>query len=180
MQLATDFLSDDHVQISVGRVGSTHRNITQRVVYVEEGDKKETLSEMLLSSPPTRTLIFANHKTTIDSLDEFLWSLSFPCTSVHSDRTQREREDALRSFKSGRCPIMLATNVASRGLDIKNIMHIINYDLPQDIDEYVHRIGKIHIPLLPTELVGVLTMDRPDRKNREPWVSDELFQRYKL
>ncbi|RPB26525.1 DEAD-domain-containing protein, partial [Terfezia boudieri ATCC MYA-4762] len=142
MQLAKDFLSDDFVQISVGRIGSTHKNITQRIVYVEEGEKKETLSQMLMNSPPTRTLIFANHKTTVDTLDDYLYGLSFPCTSIHSDRTQREREDALRAFRSGRCPIMVATNVAARGLDIKNIMHIINFDLPQDIDEYVHRIGR--------------------------------------
>lgn len=145
MQLAKDFLSDDYVQIAVGRIGSTHKNITQRVVLVEEGDKQETLSQMLLISPPTRTLVFANHKTTVDTLDDYLYKLNFPCTSIHSDRTQREREDALRAFRSGRCPIMVATNVAARGLDIKNIMHVINYDLPQDIDEYVHRIGKFHL-----------------------------------
>ena len=141
--MAKDFLSEGYIQVAVGRIGSTHKTITQRVVYVEEGDKRETLCQMLLNSPPTRTLIFANHKTTVDTLDDYLFNLSFPCTSIHSDRTQREREDALRAFRTGRCPIMIATNVAARGLDIKNVMHVVNYDLPQDIDEYVHRIGKL-------------------------------------
>lgn len=141
--MARDFLSEGYIQVAVGRIGSTHKTITQRVVYVEEADKRETLCQMLLKSPPTRTLVFANHKTTVDTLDDYLFSLSFPCTSIHSDRTQREREDALRAFRAGRCPIMIATNVAARGLDIKNVMHIVNYDLPQDIDEYVHRIGKL-------------------------------------
>ncbi|CAG8749545.1 11543_t:CDS:2, partial [Cetraspora pellucida] len=61
---------------------------------------------------------------------------------IHGDRTQQEREDALISFKNGRCPILIATAVAARGLDIKNVMHVINYDLCDDIDEYVHRIGR--------------------------------------
>ena len=109
---------------------------------VEESDKQEVLKEMLLGTPPTRTLIFCNSKPTVDTLDQFLYQCNFPCTSIHSGRTQREREDALRAFRTGRCPILVATSVASRGLDIKNVMHVINYDIPQDINEYVHRIGR--------------------------------------
>jgi len=65
-----------------------------------------------------------------------------PATSIHGDRTQREREQALATFRSGRTPVMVATAVAARGLDIPNVMHVINYDLPSDIDDYVHRIGR--------------------------------------
>lgn len=140
--MAKTFLDDKYIKITVGRIGSTHKNITQRILHVEEADKQETLKDILFNSPPTRTLIFANHKTTVDTLDDYLYAHSFPCTSIHSDRSQREREDALRAFRSGKCPIMIATNVAARGLDIRNVMHIVNYDLPQDIDEYVHRIGE--------------------------------------
>lgn len=63
-------------------------------------------------------------------------------TSIHGDRSQREREDALASFKSGRTPILVATAVAARGLDIPNVKHVINFDLPTDVEEYVHRIGR--------------------------------------
>merc|ERR1711878_266618 len=66
----------------------------------------------------------------------------FPVTSIHGDRTQREREDALRVFRTGRTPILVATAVAARGLDIPNVKHVINFDLPSDIEEYVHRIGR--------------------------------------
>jgi ERCC4-related helicase len=66
----------------------------------------------------------------------------YPTTSIHGDRTQRDREDALKSFKSGRTPILVATDVASRGLDINNVTHVINYDLPTNIEDYVHRIGR--------------------------------------
>lgn len=76
------------------------------------------------------------------SLDHFLYERGFPSTSIHGDRTQMEREDALLAFKRGKCPILVATAVAARGIDIRNVMHVINYDMPQDMDEYIHRIGR--------------------------------------
>ncbi|KAK1815221.1 DEAD-box ATP-dependent RNA helicase [Friedmanniomyces endolithicus] len=77
-----------------------------------------------------------------DSLSDFLLNQGFPATSIHGDRTQRERERALDMFRTGRCPILVATAVAARGLDIPNVKHVVNYDLPTDIDDYVHRIGR--------------------------------------
>lgn len=77
-----------------------------------------------------------------DMLCDFLCAQRFPATSIHGDRTQRERESALAMFKSGRAPILVATAVAARGLDIPNVMHVILYDLPNDISEYTHRIGR--------------------------------------
>ena len=65
-----------------------------------------------------------------------------PSVDVYRDRLQREREEALRDFKLGKAPVLIATNVAARGLDIPDVTHVINYDLPSDIDEYVHRIGR--------------------------------------
>lgn len=65
----------------------------------------------------------------------------FPVTSIHGDRTQMEREEALRRFKTGLTPIIVATAVAARGLDIPNVKHVINYDMPADVEEYVHRLG---------------------------------------
>ncbi|RPB01027.1 DEAD-domain-containing protein [Choiromyces venosus 120613-1] len=141
-KLARDFLSDDFIQIKVGRIGSTHENITQRVLWVDELRKKEAIYDLLCTAPPARTLIFVNHKRVADSLDDFLYNLKLPTTSIHGDRTQREREDAILAFRSGKCPIMIATGIAARGLDIKNVMHVINYDLVQNIDEYIHRIGR--------------------------------------
>ncbi|PWW73817.1 DEAD-domain-containing protein [Tuber magnatum] len=141
-KLARDFLSDDFIQIKVGRIGSTHENITQRVLWVDEQRKKEAIYDLLCTAPPARTLIFVNHKRVADSLDDYLYNLKLPTTSIHGDRTQREREDAILAFRSGKCPIMIATAIAARGLDIKNVMHVINYDLVQNIDEYIHRIGR--------------------------------------
>ncbi|RDA95753.1 hypothetical protein CP533_5092 [Ophiocordyceps camponoti-saundersi (nom. inval.)] len=139
--LARDFLKD-YVFLSVGRVGSTSENITQKVEFVEDVDKRSVLLDILHTHAGGLTLIFVETKRMADSLSDFLINQNFPATSIHGDRTQRERERALEFFRNGRCPIMVATAVAARGLDIPNVTHVINYDLPTDIDDYVHRIGR--------------------------------------
>jgi len=139
--LARDFLKD-YVFLSVGRVGSTSENITQKVEYVEDHDKRSVLLDILHTHGAGLTLIFVETKRMADSLSEFLLNQRFPATAIHGDRTQRERERALEMFRNGRCPILVATAVAARGLDIPNVTHVVNYDLPTDIDDYVHRIGR--------------------------------------
>ncbi|KAF9692548.1 hypothetical protein EKO04_009722 [Ascochyta lentis] len=139
--LARDFLKD-YIFLSVGRVGSTSENITQKIEYVEDVDKRSVLLDILHTHGAGLSLIFVETKRMADSLSDFLINQGFPATSIHGDRTQREREKALEMFRSGRCPILVATAVAARGLDIPNVTHVVNYDLPTDIDDYVHRIGR--------------------------------------
>ncbi|KAG2186206.1 hypothetical protein INT43_002644 [Umbelopsis isabellina] len=141
-KLARDFLKPDYLFLKVGRVGGTTNLITQKVYWVEEEEKRERLKKLLLSQPPSRTLIFVETKRGADSLDQYLYDQSFPTTSIHGDRTQMEREDALIAFKNGTCPILVATAVAARGLDIRSVMHVVNYDMTNDLDEYIHRIGR--------------------------------------
>merc|ERR1719253_1466022 len=92
-----------------------------------------------------------------DMLEYQLSNQGLPATSIHGDRTQREREDALASFRAGRTPVLVATDVAARGLDIPNVVHVINYDFPGDIDDYVHRIGR----------TGLATSFLNDRSNKK-------------
>jgi ATP-dependent RNA helicase DDX3X len=140
--LAKDFLKD-YIFLSVGRVGSTSENITQKVEYVEDNDKRSVLLDILAMEPQGGlTLVFVETKRMADILSDYLIANNYPATSIHGDRTQREREMALQTFRQGRTPIMVATAVAARGLDIPNVTHVINYDLPSDIDDYVHRIGR--------------------------------------
>ncbi|RMD42079.1 hypothetical protein DV735_g3057, partial [Chaetothyriales sp. CBS 134920] len=145
-KLAKKYLSNDHVRIRVGRAGSTHMNIKQNVMWVESNLKQQALYDLLISMPPSRTLVFVKSKKTADFVDDFLFNMGLPSTSIHSDRTQREREDALRAFKTGQAPILVATGVSARGLDIRNVMHVVNFDLPaiehNGKDEYIHRIGR--------------------------------------
>uniref|UniRef100_A0A3Q0TA83 RNA helicase n=1 Tax=Amphilophus citrinellus TaxID=61819 RepID=A0A3Q0TA83_AMPCI len=140
--LARDFL-EDYIFLAVGRVGSTSENITQKVVWVEETDKRSFLLDLLnATGKDSLTLVFVETKKGADALEDFLYREGYACTSIHGDRSQRDREEALHQFRSGRCPILVATAVAARGLDICNVKHVINFDLPSDIEEYVHRIGR--------------------------------------
>jgi ATP-dependent RNA helicase DDX3X len=139
-RLATDFLKD-YIFLRVGRLGSTNDFITQRLRFVEEEDKKEVLMEVL-NQIEGLTLIFVETKRAADQLEEFLYQQGYPTTSIHGDRSQREREAALDSFRSGRTPILVATDVAARGLHIPQVAHVVNYDMPNDVTDYVHRIGR--------------------------------------
>jgi ATP-dependent RNA helicase DDX3X len=113
--LARDFLKE-YIFLSVGRVGSTSENITQKIEYVEDADKRSVLLDILHTHGAGLSLIFVETKRMADSLSDFLINQGFPATSIHGDRTQREREKALEMFRTGRCPILVATAVAARGL----------------------------------------------------------------
>ncbi|KAL4578259.1 hypothetical protein LXL04_014379 [Taraxacum kok-saghyz] len=146
-RLASDFLSN-YIFLTVGRVGSSTDLIVQRVEFVQETDKRSHLMDLLHaqidngSGKQPLTLVFVETKKGADSLEYWLCGNAFPATTIHGDRTQPERELALRSFKSGKTPILVATDVAARGLDIPHVSHVVNFDLPNDIDDYVHRIGR--------------------------------------
>ncbi|KAK2985380.1 hypothetical protein RJ640_029337 [Escallonia rubra] len=147
-RLASDFLSN-YIFLTVGRVGSSTDLIVQRVEYVQESDKRSHLMDLLhaqkangVQAKQALTLVFVETKKGADSLEHWLYNNGFPATTIHGDRTQQEREQALRSFKSGNTPILVATDVAARGLDIPHVSHVVNFDLPNDIDDYVHRIGR--------------------------------------
>lgn len=145
-KMARDYMKESYIRIRVGRAGSSHNNIIQHVVYVDEQKKRQALWDLLFACPPARTLVFVNSKRQADFIDDYLYNNGLPSTSIHSDRTQREREDAIIAFRKGAAPILVTTGVAARGLDIRRVMHVINYDLPTKqhggIDEYVHRIGR--------------------------------------
>uniref|UniRef100_A0AC34QUS6 RNA helicase n=1 Tax=Panagrolaimus sp. JU765 TaxID=591449 RepID=A0AC34QUS6_9BILA len=141
--LAQDFLMPDYVFLAVGRVGSTSENITQEILWVEENNKRHVLRDILDANDPNAlTLIFVETKRGASSLAETLCHDGYNVVAIHGDLKQIEREMHLDSFRSGRSPILVATAVAARGLDIPNVKYVINYDLPNDIDEYVHRIGR--------------------------------------
>ncbi|AMD19617.1 HCL534Cp [Eremothecium sinecaudum] len=139
--LASDFLKD-YIFLSVGRVGSTSENITQKVLHVEDIDKRSVLLDLLAASDGGLTLVFVETKRMADALTDFLIMQGLSATAIHGDRTQAERERALSYFRAAKANILVATAVAARGLDIPNVTHVINYDLPSDIDDYVHRIGR--------------------------------------
>ncbi|KAH7728154.1 PL10-related protein CnPL10 [Aphelenchoides avenae] len=141
--LAQDFLMEDYIFLAVGRVGSTSENIHQKVVWVDENDKRHFLMDLLdANERDALTLVFVETKRGASDLANMLCRQNYEVVAIHGDLKQMDRERHLESFRSGQCPILVATAVAARGLDIPNVKHVINYDLPSDIDEYVHRIGR--------------------------------------
>ena len=89
-----------------------------------------------------RVLVFVATKREADMLEEYLYNQHFPATSIHGDRTQTEREQALKSFRNGQAKVLVATDVCARGIDIPNVAMVVNYDMPNQIEDYVHRIGR--------------------------------------
>ncbi|NWI86878.1 DDX4 helicase, partial [Pitta sordida] len=141
-RLAGEFLKTDFLFVVVGRVGGACSDVQQNILRVSQRFKREKLIEILQSVGNERTLVFVDTKKKADFIACFLCLEKIPATSIHGDREQRERERALQDFRSGKCSVLVATSVAARGLDIENVQHVINFDLPLTIDEYVNRIGR--------------------------------------
>ncbi|OPJ87130.1 putative ATP-dependent RNA helicase DDX4 [Patagioenas fasciata monilis] len=141
-RLAREFLKTDYLFVVVGRVGGACSDVQQIVLQVPQYSKRDKLIEILQSTGQERTMVFVDKKKKADYIAAFLCQEKIAATSIHGDREQREREVALQDFRSGRCPVLVATSVAARGLDIEKVQHVINFDLPSTIEEYVHRIGR--------------------------------------
>jgi len=147
-KMAFEFLADDYLFLRIGRVGGACKDVEQRFEQVAQYDKREKLLNIIRESrernngTTCKTLVFVETKKTADFLASYMCQSDVAATSIHGDRLQREREEALKDFKCGDKPVLVATAVAARGLDIKGVELVVNYDLPKDIDEYVHRIGR--------------------------------------
>lgn len=141
--LAQDYLHRP-VYIQIGSHEATaNKDITQEVVICSgQREKSENLLEILTIDRAERVIVFTNTKKLCESLASELWSSRIHCVTIHGDKEQRDRDQALHSFKTGRTPVMLATDVAARGLDIKGVKLVVNYDVAPCPDDHIHRIGR--------------------------------------
>jgi len=130
------------VRISANPQSATPLAITHAVYPVNRGQKTRLLLEILRRTSMPSVLIFTETKQRADSLFQELTTAGYRAEVLHGDRSQRERTAALQRFREGRVPILVATDIAARGLDIEDISHVVNYDVPQTPDDYVHRIGR--------------------------------------
>jgi ATP-dependent RNA helicase DDX5/DBP2 len=150
--IARDFLTaGDWIQINIGSLDlSANKNIRQLVEVVSEDEKPEKLRSLLneLLGPSANTdsnakaLVFTDTKRKADQLTRRLRTWGLPAMALHGDKTQMERDRAIAAFRSGQARLLVATDVAARGLDIKNIAYVVNYDFPGTVEDYVHRIGR--------------------------------------
>ena len=140
-KLIGDFL-DQPVIISV-KTRDTPSSVDQDVVRIPRGkDKFEVLAEMLKDREFSRVLVFGRTKFGVEKLAKALSRLHIHAESIHGNKTQGARQRALEAFKAGKVSVLVATDVAARGLDIPAVSHVINYDLPSTYEDYVHRIGR--------------------------------------
>lgn len=141
-QMAEDFM-DEYVYVTVGRVGAASRDVHQTIEWVNEHEKQGRLLSILSEVDTSGLLlVFVETKRGADILERVLNDHGVAAGCIHGDKQQWEREDTLKMFRSGKVRILVATDVASRGLDIPNVTMVVNYDFPGAIDDYVHRIGR--------------------------------------
>ncbi|KAF8622568.1 hypothetical protein AX15_006916 [Amanita polypyramis BW_CC] len=143
-KLANDFLKD-MIQVNIGSMELTaNHNIQQIVEVCSEFEKQAKLIKHLdqISAENAKVLIFVSTKRIADDITKYLRQDGWPALAIHGDKEQRERDWVLGEFKAGRSPILIATDVASRGLDVKDVGYVINYDFPNNCEDYIHRIGR--------------------------------------
>ena len=140
-KLIKEFLTNPE-KISV-KTGDTARNVEQDIVRVRNGEDKIGSLECLLSKKEfSKVLIFGRTKHGVEKLCQTLVKNGFKAESIHGDKNQNRRQSALKAFRENHSQILVATDVAARGLDIPNVTHVINYDIPATYEDYVHRIGR--------------------------------------
>ena len=140
--LASDLLvNPEKVQIGSSEL-SMNEDIKHKFIYYEIDDKINQLNTLIHEEPDKKYLIFANTKWVTAKLESFLIENNYKVESLNSDKDQAQRTSAMKMFSSGMSNILIATDVASRGLDIKGIDFVINYDIPSNLDDYIHRVGR--------------------------------------
>ncbi|PFH31556.1 DEAD (Asp-Glu-Ala-Asp) box polypeptide 41 family protein [Besnoitia besnoiti] len=131
----------DPLVVNVGRAGAANLDVVQEVEYVKQENKLPYLLHCLQKTAPP-VLIFCENKKDVDDIQEYLLLKGVDAAAVHGGLAQEERSDAVRAFREGRKDVLVGTDVASKGLDFPAIQHVINYDMPKEIENYVHRIGR--------------------------------------
>eukprot|EP01017_Pseudomicrothorax_dubius_P030475 TRINITY_DN3809_c0_g2_i3.p1 TRINITY_DN3809_c0_g2~~TRINITY_DN3809_c0_g2_i3.p1 ORF type:complete len:626 (+),score=100.00 TRINITY_DN3809_c0_g2_i3:96-1973(+) len=142
--LARELCQEDPIKIQVGAQDlAVNDKITQKIEIMDEDEKRARLIEILKQyHKRDKILVFCQTKRGCEVLSQTLERLDFPVNALHGDKTQKERDRVMAEFKLGEKPILIATDLAARGLDIKDIKCVINYDFPMQIEDYIHRVGR--------------------------------------
>ena len=139
--LAAQMLRDP-VQVAVTPVATTVERVEQKVIFVEAARKRQVLADLLRNTAMSRTLVFTRTKHGADRVTQHLEAVGQPAAAIHGNKSQPQRERALAAFKEGRVRVLVATDIAARGIDVDGVTHVVNFDLPNVPEAYVHRIGR--------------------------------------
>ena len=142
IQVLADAMLKNPVRVSVTPVATTAERIEQSVVFVNQSEKRIVLTRMLKNPEMGRTLVFARTKHGADRIVQHLNAAGLAASAIHGNKSQGQRERALSDFKRGSVPVLIATDIAARGIDVDGVTHVINFDLPDVPEAYVHRIGR--------------------------------------
>ena len=140
-KLAADLLVDP-VKVEVTPSATTVERIDQQLLFIEAPRKRALLVELFEDPKMTRALVFTRTKRGADRVAKYLEAAHIPAAAIHGDKSQSQRERALASFKAGKVRALIATDIAARGIDVDSVSHVIQYELPQVPESYVHRIGR--------------------------------------
>lgn len=141
MKITEEFQTET-VFVKADKGKRTASKITQSFYYVSREQKNDALRLLLEDASPRRALIFCNTKSMVDELSSILSEFGYRCAGLHGDMKQNQRNSVMRDFKSGRIRLLIATDVAARGIDVEDVDAVFNYDVPQELEYYVHRIGR--------------------------------------
>ena len=139
--LAAEFLRDP-IKIAVTPVASTVDRVNQRVIHIEAPKKRALLAELFADPAMSRTLVFTRTKRGADKVAQHLDAAGIRVAAIHGNKSQKQREHALDLFRNAKLRVLVATDIAARGIDIDNVSHVVNYELPEVPESYVHRIGR--------------------------------------
>jgi ATP-dependent RNA helicase RhlE len=128
--------------VEVTPVSSTAELVKQELYFVNKNDKRDFLSDLLLEQPIASAIVFTRTKHGADRVAKHLQKNGIKADAIHGDKSQNQRQNALNSFKNGQSRVLVATDIAARGIDIDNLSHVINFDIPNVAETYVHRIGR--------------------------------------
>jgi ATP-dependent RNA helicase RhlE len=160
-RLAGSILNDP-VTIEVSRHGTAAENVRQLVYPVDRDRKEELLRHLILEGDWHQVLVFTRTKLTASRLASWLDRNDVPATAIHSDRAQSDRTKALDAFKNGEIRVLVATDVAARGLDIEDLPHVVNFELPWNPEDYVHRVGRTGRAGATGDAISLVTIDEAD------------------
>lgn len=190
-KLAEKFMKDPKI-VRIKAKEMTVSNIEQEYIEVEEKDKFEVLSRLLDMQSPDLAIVFGRTKRRVDELSDALSKRGYSAEGLHGDLSQAKRDRVMGKFKNARIEVLIATDVAARGLDISGVTHVYNFDIPQDPESYVHRIGRTGRAgkgglavtfATPKELHHLRTIERLTKKNMkkqpQPTFSEVLEGRQK-
>ena len=181
--LAQKYLKDP-VQVSVAPESTTAERVTQGVIHVSTPNKLALLGKLLDDPDLDRALVFTRTKHGADKVVRKLMAKNYPALAIHGNKTQSQRLKALAAFKNGDCRILVATDIAARGIDIDGISHVINFEMPNVPEQYVHRIGRtaragkegVSISLVAEELYYLREVEKITRVEVEVLPAPEGFE----